>query len=208
MKTGFMERMTFSVYDYMFDPQQLFFLTNCLQETANVKGCCIEVGCAWGHTTAFMKKWMDVQGIEKDYIALDTFSGFVAGDTEYEVKYRSKVQRLDREFSFNKKTWFDHSLKLSKVESVTSIQTDVSNFDFDKVAPISFCLLDVDLYLPTMKCLPNIYRNMSDGGIIVVDDCRVDNIWDGSMQAYQEFMASMSAPQRIECGKLGVITKT
>ena len=208
MKTGFTARTTFSLYNYMFDPQQLCFLIDCLQETENVKGCCIEAGCAWGYTTAFLRKWMDARGIKKDYLALDTFSGFIASDAEHEIKYRSKPERLNNLFSNNKKTWFDYSLKLANVTSVKSIQTDVAQFDFDKLGPISFCLLDVDLYLPIKKCLPNIYRNLSTGGIIIVDDCKNENIWDGAMQAYQEFMASIGAPQRIECGKLGVIIKT
>ncbi len=207
MKTGFTARTTFSLYDYMFDPQQLHFLMDCLQDTESAKGCCIEAGCAWGRTTVFLRKWMEARGITKDYIALDTFSGFVDSDTEFEIKYRSKPRELTKGFSFNKKVWFDYSIKLANVTNVTSIQADVAHFEFDKFAPISFCLLDVDLYLPIKKCLPNIYRNMSAGGIIIVDDCQPENIWDGAMQAYQEFTASIGAPQRIECGKLGVIIK-
>ena len=152
---------------------------------------------------------MDVRGIKKDYIALDTFSGFVAKDSEYEIKHRSKPRgRLQHTFALNKKAWFDYSLRPANITTVTSISVDVAQFDFDTISPISFCLLDVDLYLPIKKCLPNVYRNMSAGGIIIVDDCQPDNIWDGAMQAYQEFMARLGAPQRIECGKLGVIIKT
>jgi hypothetical protein len=53
MKTGFTKRMTFSLYDYMFDSQQLRFLMDCLQETANVKGCCIEARCEWAAQHCF-----------------------------------------------------------------------------------------------------------------------------------------------------------
>lgn len=41
----------------------------------------------------------------------------------------------------------------------------------------------------------------------MVDDCQSDSIYDGAMQAYQEFMTNIGFNQRIECGKLGVITK-
>jgi hypothetical protein len=44
------------------------------------------------------------------------------------------------------------------VERVKSITADVFNFDFRSIAPISFCLLDVDLYLPIKNTLPKILR--------------------------------------------------
>jgi O-methyltransferase len=207
MRTGITAREEFSVYNYMFYPHQLRFLMDCIQDTANVPGCCAEVGCAKGNTTAFLKKWMDSQGIEKTYVALDTFSGFVAGHSDHEVKSRGKPSAISTLFTLNKREWFDYSMKLANVTNVVSIQTDAAKFDFDSLFPISFCLLDVDLYLPIRYCLPNIYRNMSPGGIIVVDDCQPENIYDGALQAYQEFIKSLGVPQRIECGKLGVIRK-
>ena len=107
----------------------------------------------------------------------------------------------------NKKAWFDYSMKLANLNCVTSIEADVAEFDFDSISPISFCLVDVDLYLPTKQCLPRIYNNMSPGGIIVVDDCEADNLYDGAMQAYEEFITDTHVPKKIECGKLGVIHK-
>ena len=207
MRTGFAAQTIFSVYDYMFDPQQLRFLMDCIQDTENVIGCCVEVGCARGYTTAFLRKWMDVLGIRKNYIAIDTFSGFVPSQSEYEIKFRGKPHTIGEAFGIHKKAWFDYSLELAKVANVTSIQADVAEFDFDNISPISFCLLDVDLYVPINRCLPRIFRNMSPGGIIVVDDCQLDNIYDGAMQAYQEFITSIGVQQRIECRKLGLILK-
>lgn len=208
MRTGFTSRTIFSVYNYMFEPQQLRFLMDCIQNTASVNGCCVEAGCAKGDTTAFLRRWMDDLGIKKEYIAIDTFSGFPVNHTEYESSHRGKPRTIRDAFTLNKRSWFDYSLKLANVTNVKSIEADVADFDFDGISPISFCLLDVDLYLPIKQCLPNIYRNMSRGGIIVVDDCQSDNIYDGAMQAYHEFMTSIGAQQRIECGKLGVISKT
>src|SRR5262249_6980206 len=48
----------FSVYNYMFDPEQLRFLMDCVVATKNVPGACVEAGCAKGATTAFLRKWM------------------------------------------------------------------------------------------------------------------------------------------------------
>jgi hypothetical protein len=207
MRTGFTARTIFTVYDYMFDPEQLRFLMDCIEQTARVDGCCLEAGCAKGSTTAFLKKWMDILGIQKNYIAIDTFSGFVNRHVEHEVMSRGKPNTISSPFSLNKRSWFDYSMKLANVGGVNSIQADIAEFNFEDISPISFCLLDVDLYLPIKKCLPNIYRNMSIGGIIVVDDCMPNNIYDGALQAYQEFMQSSGAIPRIECRKLGIIKK-
>ena len=207
MSTGINTRSIFGVYGYMFDPRQLRFLMDCIQDTSKIPGCCVEAGCARGDTTAFLRKWMDVQGIKKNYIALDTFSGFTQSDAEYEIESRRKPTGIRFEFSTNKKKWFDYSMKLSNVTDVTSIEVDVAEFNFDSISPISFCLLDVDLYLPTKKCLPRIYDNMSSGGIIVVDDCESEKLYDGALQAYEEFVADIGVPKKIEHGKLGVIHK-
>ena len=207
MRTGISAQTVFNVYNYMFDPLQLRFLMDCIQDTSRIPGCCVEAGVARGDTAALLKKWMDVQGIKKDYIALDTFSGFVHSDAEYEIQTRRKSTDIRFEFSVNKKEWFDYSMKISNVTGVTSIEVDVSKFNFDSISPISFCLLDVDLYLPIKKCLPRIYDNMSPGGIIVVDDCEPEKLYDGALQAYEEFVVNIRVPKKIECGKLGVIRK-
>jgi hypothetical protein len=43
---------------------------------------------------------------------------------------------------------------------------------------------------------------------MVVDDCDAEHMrWDGSDQAYKEFMTGMGRPARILHGKLGFIQK-
>ena len=205
--SGLGVRSTFSVYDYMYDPQQLRFIIDCIEETDSVKGCCVEAGCERGHTTAFLKKWMTAAGIQKEFFAIDTFSGFVQDQVEYEIIHRGKPDRIRTDFSLNKKPWFDCSMKLAGIFDVVSIEADVAEFDFDTIFPIAFCLLDVDLYLPVKQCLPNIYRNLSRGGIIIVDDCAPDKLYDGAMLAYQEFVAMIGSSQEVRCEKLGIIRK-
>jgi O-methyltransferase len=207
LRTGITARTMFGVYDYMFDPQQLRFIMDCIQETSGVAGCCVEAGCAAGHTTVFLKKWMNAIRLEKAYFALDTFSGFVPNHAEYEVRFRGKPSNIRDLFTLNKKEWFDYSLKISGVSGVVSRRVDVAEFDFSSIAPISFCLLDVDLYLPIQKSLPNIYRVLSPGGIIIVDDCKSDTIYDGALEAYKEFVDGLGIPQKIEFDKLGFIRK-
>jgi hypothetical protein len=46
---------------------------------------------------------------------------------------------------------------------------------------------------------------MSSGGIIIVDDCQPDQMWDGALQAYQEFARERNLPMEIVAEKLGVV---
>ncbi len=207
VKTKLFDDPIFSLYKYMFSPNQLIFLTRCLAETRDIPGCCVEVGCSKGRTTAFLRKFMDENGIAKDYYAIDTFSGFVAEHVNHEVEHRDKDRNLATYFSLNKRKWFDYSLQISGIESVRSVEIDATKFDFDRIAPISFALLDVDLYIPMTDVLPKVYHNLSTGGVILVDDCAEDQKWDGSFAAYTEFVARNGLKREIVLEKLGIIRK-
>jgi O-methyltransferase len=209
MRSGLIKRLLgrdiWSVYDYMFSPSQLIFLTQCLEATRDVPGCCDEIGCAYGRTTAFLRKFMDENGIAKTYYALDTFCGFVPEHLDYEATRRNKDQTVDLWFVNNKKAWFDHSLKVSGIGPVVSIECDATQFDFASIGPIAFALLDVDLYVPMAAILPKLYENLSPGGTILVDDCVPHAHWDGALAAYEEFVSKSGIAHRIILDKLGVI---
>jgi O-methyltransferase len=207
VRTGIGQEQIFSVYQYMYDPEQLRLLMDLIVETASIPGNCVEAGCAYGATTALLRKWMECKGISKKYYAIDTFSGFCLEHVEYEIKSRNKPDRIRYPFSDNKKGWFDLSMKLSGINDVVSIEADVAKFDFSTLSPISFCLLDVDLYLPIAAALPSIYDACSPGGVIVCDDCSPNNLYDGALQAYEEFVSRKNLRKVIELNKLGIIRK-
>ncbi len=151
---------------------------------------------------------MSAQEIEKKYYALDTFSGFVEEDIQFEVNNRNKNKKLFKHFRLNKQKWFDGTIKQNKINRVVSIQADVNHYDLTTLGPFSFVLLDVDLYRPIKKALKELYQELTPGGIIVVDDCDADNVaWDGSDQAYKEFMDERNEPVKIVHNKLGIVRK-
>jgi O-methyltransferase len=189
----------------MNEPKQLVFLTEYVRAAGSVPGCFVEAGCAYGATTVFLNKFMNGEGIERDYYAIDTFSGFVDEHVEHETRNRSKPVSLKNHFTENTKAWFDRSMILHGVKRVKSVESDVTKFDFSAVAPIAFCLLDVDLYKPINDVLPKIYRAMSPGGIIVVDDCKAAELWDGALQAYEDFVRQKGLSNEITAEKLGII---
>jgi O-methyltransferase len=205
LNTGIYNQLFFKVYPYMYEPDQLVLLTEYIKSVRDVPGCVVEAGCAHGATTVFLNKYMHAEGMERDYYAVDTFSGFVREHSEFEIKNRGKPGSIREKFIENKKAWFDRSTALHRIDRVTSVECDVTTFDFSAIEPIAFCLLDVDLYQPIKKVLPKIYAAMSPGGIVVVDDCKPENLWDGALRAYEEFIESNALPKEIAARKLGII---
>ena len=193
----------------MFTPQQLYFLTLCLAETRDVPGCVVEAGCAYGTTTAYLNKFMasEQPSIQREYFAIDTFSGFLEEHTSYEISKRGKPKFVKDIFTDNSKVWFDCSMHLERFENVRSIATDIAEFDFRSIDMIAFCLLDVDLYIPIKVVLPRVYECLTAGGILIVDDCAPGGLWDGALQAYQEYCLENDLVPEIHCEKLGVIRK-
>lgn len=201
-------KIAFPRYPYNFRASQLCFMCQCIEETRDLPGSIAEVGCSTGWTAAFLDDYMKMRGIDKTYYALDTFSGFVPEDIEVEVNQRGKKRYYFNEFQTNKQKWFDGAMEQSGAKRVKSIQADVNEYDLKTLGPLSFVLLDVDLYRPIKKALVELYEVLSPGGILVVDDCDETSArWDGADQAYKEFVAEHGMPVDIQHGKLGVIRK-
>lgn len=198
----------FTVYPYMFSPQQLMFIAQAAMEQSAIEGCYVEVGCAEGATAAFVNRALADGGFRKRYICLDTFAGFPREQVSYEIDVRGKDKAIAGAFTHNDIAWVRKSLQLAEVDGVELIQADGATFDYRKLAPIAWCLLDVDLYLPIAAALPKIYELLAPGGMIIVDDCQLeDERWDGALQAYDEFVAARSLPREIVHGKLGILRK-
>lgn len=207
LRTGVFDKSLFSVYPYMHEPQQLEYLLRSVRETEDVPGACVEVGCAHGATTVFLKKFLDGLSSTKRYIAIDTFSGFIPGDIDHEVRVRGKDPRPYSAFRANRLEWVERSLQWAQVQGVELIQADCLQVDYGEFGGIAFCLVDVDLYRPVQAALDAIYPELAPGGIIIVDDCKPETEWDGALAAYTEFVRKCGIPSEIVCEKLGVIRK-
>src|SRR5262249_13185134 len=188
---------------------QLCFLCECLERTRDVPGAVVEVGCAAGVTTVFLNKYMDARRMEKPYVAIDTFAGFVPATIDYEVVHRGeRHDHYDQCFPSNKNSWFDGTMRTNGITRVQSSEADVNEFDFARLGAISFCLLDVDLYRPIKHSLPHLYEQLSPRGLVVVDDCNRDHErWDGAFHAYREFVQERCRTLEVVHDELGVIEK-
>lgn len=158
-------------YRYMFSPSQLGLLCGQITNTSEIPGSILEVGCALGATTVFLNRHIDCLGINVDYYAIDTFAGFTANDISYEHAL-GRLYRYKADFRGNSKPWFDRTMRRNGVSRVRSFRADAATFDYTRIAPFRFALVDVDLYRPVLAVLEAIYELVSPGGIIVTDDCQ------------------------------------
>lgn len=195
-------------YSYSFSPRQLCFLASCIDRTASLSGAIAEVGCYRGHTTIFLNAHMSAEKIEKPYYALDTFAGFVPRQLDHEASERGKApfrSVMRSAFADNSRTLFDRQIRWNGITRVRSFEGDAATFDYASFGPLSFALIDVDLYLPVRAALEKIVPFMQPGGIIVVDDCAPNQFYDGALQAYEEFVQQRGMQSNIVHGKLGVL---
>lgn len=195
-------------YPYTLEPEHLCFLVDAIDRTKHINGPILEVGCFMGHTSVFLNRHMDTQGIEKPYIAIDTFTGFVQSDVDHEVAARGKgvVERmLGDAFTGNSKEEVQANMTLNGIKRCELVQADVNTLDFSRFDNIALALIDVDLYLPVKSALQGIYPRMANGGIIVVDDCTKHPLFDGAYEAYEEFVKTNGLPSHVTRTKLGII---
>ena len=190
-------------YAYNLEPSQLAEIVDSLNKVKNIEGCICEIGVARGLTTMFICEHIkDFKNIPRFY-CIDTYSSFVKEDMDFEVERRNKKKSELSGFSYNNFEIWKKNFK--KFNFVKAIQTDVKKFDFSKIKPIKFALLDVDLYLPTLAALRELKENMCKGGIVVVDDVNDNNSWDGANQAFFEFIKENSLNFKLIGKKCGVI---
>lgn len=216
MQTPLRKHM-FYRYEYFFNPVELWYLCSCLEQTAEVPGNLLELGCAYGATTVFVNKhreWLVRGGkfpAEKVYHCLDTFAGFTEQDMDFEAKSRGKVGERGEgwyaKYQINDQRWFEAMLEYNELSNIKVITADANTYDYSQLGKLSFALLDVDLYLPMKSALENSYPLLQAGGIIVVDDTKPDQPYDGAYQAYQEFREALGLPEEIQFGKFGILRK-
>jgi O-methyltransferase len=194
-------------YRSTYVPAHLCRLIDLLNQTTGIPGSIVEVGCFTGETTIWLNRHLKDQRIEKPYYALDTFGGFTDSDLAHEVTKRGKKLSEIYGFASNNRSWFDKTMRLNGLDKVISIQADAARFDYSVVAPISFALVDLDLYLPMKSALAEVFSCLSSGGILVADDCDPNINYDGAHQAFTEFVSGRHLPLRIDLNRLGVVVK-
>jgi len=186
---------------------QLNFITS---ELKNIKadGAVLEIGVGGGATSVVINTFMQQESIKRDFYAVDTFEGFMKDDIDFERENRNKIDSY-LGYQTNSETWYLKTLAAHGIEKANVIQSDAKQVDYQRFAPLAFCLLDVDLYKPVEAVLPRLYDVLAPGGTIIIDDCATQaSLYDGAGEAYRNFCAKIGIVPELVHQKLGVIRKS
>jgi hypothetical protein len=188
-------------------PSELGVYLSELLNRANVHGDVAEVGCSVGGTacvaSALVRKWSP----EKSYTCFDTFSGFVPSQAEKDVSEGTPRDKTST-YSDNSIDLVRRILNMHGGESVRLIKGDISQVSMNTLSPAySVVLLDVDLDEPTYAALKIFWPRLSQGGIILVDDCANDSeqVWRARF-GYSRFCEEMGLDPEFRYG-FGIVEK-
>jgi O-methyltransferase len=194
-------------YKYKISPGQIAALINLINDTRKSGGVVVEIGVAQGDTSAFILEHMRTTGDSRNVFFFDTFEGFTSDSIEYEVKRRGKSAAFFDKFRYGDEGIFCKNLASAGYKNFTTRKGDAATFDWSTLGSIGAVLLDIDLYKPTIDVLNNVWPYIVPGGGIVVDDCLSGTPWDGSLQAYEEFLGAKGLPFRMVGNKGGLLVK-
>lgn len=196
-------------YRYQLEPIQLAEIVlglEAIMEGRNSPATIVEIGVARGMTSRFIAEHIRAAGYDVRFFCIDTFSSFTDDDLAHEETSRGKSRTDMAVFGYNDfRAWKRNFADFAFVEP---IQADAGRFDYDRIGPIDFCFLDVDLYRPTLAALQRLWPNMADRSILMVDDVNEhDPLWDGAHEAFMEFASQRSLPFRLSGSKCGILWK-
>ncbi len=183
------------------------FLCEAITKTRGASGAILEIGVAKGDTSVFLLEHLRTTADARKVYFLDTFSGFTSDSVSYEVDVRGMSSDDYDVFRYGDERVFARNLRRLGYENFETVKGDAAQIDYSKFAPIDVVLLDIDLYKPTREILGRLWNNMATPGYICVDDCMAGTPWDGSLQAYQEFLAEKKLQSHIVGQKGGIVVK-
>ena len=181
-------------YPYKINPAQLATMVELIQASRAAGGAVAEIGVAQGDTSTFLLEHLRTTGDTRTLLLFDTFAGFTEESITHEVAQRGKPRGEYDKFRYGDEARFQRNIKNAGYTNFRTIAGDAARFDWKSLGPIGAVLLDIDLYQPTIRIIEAVYPQLVPGGGIVLDDCLADTPWDGSLQAYEEFIRAHDLP--------------
>lgn len=184
---------------------KLYLYLDALYRTKDVPGDIIEIGCNVCGTASLGRQLLRKMDVDKRYICVDTFAGFVEEQHDDDVQ-RGNPGGKGAAFGASDIDLARRVLEIHGSDDVELVQGDICAMSStDLPDRLSLALIDVDLYQPIYAGLELALPKMSSGGIMLVDDCgERPKTWQGG-QAFREFVAAHDLEHRVEFG-MGVIT--
>lgn len=193
-RTPILDRLMAPRYPYKINPGQLTAMVEFIEATRDSGGTVAEVGVAQGDTSVYLLEHLRSRADDRVLLLFDTFAGFTEQSIDYEVSSRGKTRSNYDKFRYGDEDRFRRRIYSRGYDRFRTVKGDASRFDWSSCSPVGAVLLDIDLYQPTSLILEAIYPHLAPGGGIVVDDCLADTPWDGSLQAYEEFIERHGLP--------------
>jgi predicted O-methyltransferase YrrM len=207
-RTNYGRRVLVPKYPYMFTPEQLWTLCTAAESALPLGGAFAEIGVWTGRTTVYLHRHILAKGPAPIYYCIDTFSGFTERDVLQEQHRGKDPKDYQGVFTMNSKRRFLRTMHVNGLDNTVVLRADAAALDYASIPPLSFALVDVDLYRPVKTALAGCFDRLVPGGVIVVDDCDPEvSQWDGAHQAYVEFCEERGLPIDIRSGKLGFVSK-
>ena len=185
-------------------PERLAVLMRELEARASLPGSVLEVGCFRGGTTVHVCQAMRRAGTPiVDYMAIDTFGGFVADQFDADADLGTP-QEFRASFAGNSRAFVARTMRHHHLAEVRVVQGDIVAMPAELLPEVvKVCLMDVDLAVPIEVGLEKSVPRMIAGGVVLVDDCSEGTRW-GARVGYQRFCRAHGLPERYEAG-LGLI---
>jgi hypothetical protein len=138
-----------------------------IKHTSKVKGDIIELGIHKGNTSLLIKKILDIFKIKKNLYLLDHFKGLI----HFNKKDTKLSKKLKKKY-IGKRKQIEQFIKFFNLKNIKIIDKDATTLKpaFFRKKKFSLAYFDMDLYLPTLRALEAIDKNISVGGYIVFDE--------------------------------------
>lgn len=172
----------------------VYLLCYALEATRNLQGIYLECGVNKGSTLLTAHEYCKIRNIQKKFIGIDSFNGFPDNKTS---NINDKPEMFDKLLSCEKITSHHHSLakkrlynhknnyhltkeyfrdpgkiifEESKKRNIDLIHGTFADSLQKLDIPISVFHIDCDLYESYLECLNFQFKNVVNGGIIVLDE--------------------------------------
>ena len=193
------------ISDYSMTPKiRIYNLLQALRhlKEKNIEGDYVECGVWKGGNILLFKKFLEIEEtIQRKIYAFDTYEGMTAPDkNDFEISnnnFASQLLKKDKSKKSNiwgicsleevMKNISKHTLNLENINFIKGPVEDTLNINKNIPEKISLLRLDTDWYQSTKKELEVLYKNVSKGGVIIIDDY---GHWGGSKKAVDEFFSN------------------
>lgn len=164
---------------------------------AKIDGCVVECGTWKGGVIAAMTY---VLGSNRKYYLFDSFEGLPPAkgiDGEAALKWQQDTTSPNYFNNCNSDIKFaERAMKLSNAKDYELVKGWFCDTlpSFKPETPIALLRLDCDWYDSTLECLNTLYKYVSKGGLIIIDDYYT---WDGCSKAVHHFLSSNQLSEKI-----------